>query len=64
MSNETKSKTRTKQTAVSEEIVEDVVIRKPIVPKDIDISQLVVVRNGYQGRLVYKSPFKRCNSLI
>lgn len=56
MSNETKAKTRTKQTVVSEEMAEETVVRKPIVPKDIDLSQLVVVRNGYQGRLVYKSP--------
>lgn len=29
---------------------------KPIVPKDIDLSQFVTVRNGFQGRLLYKSP--------
>lgn len=56
MSNETKAKTRAKQTIVQNEATNDTVERKPIVPKDIDLSQLVVVRNGYQGRLVYKSP--------
>lgn len=30
-------------------------IKKPIVPKDIDTSQYIVVRNGFQGQLVYKS---------
>ena len=29
---------------------------KPIVPKEIDASQYVIVRNGFQGTLVYKSP--------
>lgn len=29
--------------------------KKPIVPKDIDPNQYVVVRNGFHGRLVYKS---------
>ena len=29
--------------------------KKPIIPKDIDASQYVTVRNGFQGRLVYKS---------
>lgn len=28
---------------------------KPIVPKAIDMGQIVTVRNGFQGRLVYKS---------
>ena len=36
--------------AVAAEIVE-----KPIVPKEIDPNQIVTVRNGFQGRLVYKS---------
>ena len=30
-------------------------VRKPVIPKDIDPNQYVVVRNGFQGRLVYKS---------
>lgn len=29
--------------------------KKPLKPKDIDPSQYVTVRNGFQGRLVYKS---------
>lgn len=29
---------------------------KPIIPKDIDLGQLITVRNGFQGRLVYVSP--------
>lgn len=28
---------------------------KPIVPKDIDPNQFVIIRNGFQGKLVYKS---------
>lgn len=29
--------------------------KKPIVPRDVDPEQYVIVRNGFQGRLVYKS---------
>lgn len=30
--------------------------KRPVVPKEIDQHQIVTVRNGFQGRLVYKSP--------
>ena len=29
---------------------------KPMVPKDIDPNQIIVVLNGFQGKLVYESP--------
>lgn len=29
--------------------------KKPLVPKDVDPMQIITVRNGFQGRLVYKS---------
>lgn len=29
---------------------------KPIIAKDVDPNQIVIVRNGHQGKLVYKSP--------
>lgn len=29
--------------------------QKPIIPKDVDPSQFVIVRNGFQGTLIYKS---------
>ncbi len=29
---------------------------RPIIPKEIDPNQIVIVRNGHQGKLVYKSP--------
>lgn len=29
--------------------------KKPLIPKKIDPNQIVTVRNGFQGRLVYKS---------
>ena len=58
MATETKTKARTskptKETSPAEEVVE--VVKKPIIAKDIDLNQLIAVRNGYQGRLVYKSP--------
>lgn len=34
---------------------EGVKVDKPIVAKDIDIHQYVTVRNGFQGKLIYKS---------
>lgn len=54
MSNEVKSKSRSTRPVQTTDVAEEV--KKPIVAKDIDLSQLIVVRNGYQGRLVYKSP--------
>lgn len=33
----------------------DSVSTKAIIPKDIDAHQYIIVRNGFQGRLVYKS---------
>lgn len=54
MATETKTKAKTTKTAPAKEVVEEV--RKPIIAKDVDLSQLIAVRNGYQGRLVYKSP--------
>lgn len=54
MATESKTKAKTSKVAPVENAIEEV--RKPIIAKDIDMSQLIVVRNGYQGRLVYKSP--------
>lgn len=51
---EAKSRAKTAKTAGVEEVVEEV--KKPVIAKDIDLNQLIPVRNGYQGRLVYKSP--------
>lgn len=53
---ETKTKSRSKPAKVTpvEDIAEQV--KMPVVAKDIDLNQLIPVRNGYQGRLVYKSP--------
>lgn len=56
MSNEIKTKTKAKTAkAASDQGLADEV-KKPIIAKDVDLNQLIVVRNGYQGRLVYKSP--------
>lgn len=54
MATENKTKVRAPKTTPVEEVVEET--KKPIIAKDIDLNQLIVVRNGYQGRLVYKSP--------
>lgn len=51
---ETTTKTRAPRSAAPKEHAAEVK-SAPIVAKDIDLNQLIVVRNGYQGRLVYKS---------
>lgn len=69
MATETKTKSKTAKSASSKTpAVKDVQadgtvgnvvtdkVERPIVPKSIDLSQLIPVRSGYQGRLVYKSP--------
>ena len=63
MSNETVSKPRTRRSpaegtsAVAERPAAEVAetTKKPVVPKEIDPNQIITVRNGFQGRLVYKS---------
>ena len=52
---ETTTKTRASRTAAA--FKEEAEVKTaPIVAKEIDPNQLIVVRNGYQGRLVYISP--------
>lgn len=56
---EAKSRAKTTKVAPVDELVSEAVVeevKKPIIAKDIDLNQLIPVRNGYQGRLVYKSP--------
>lgn len=63
MSNETVSKPRTRRSPAegtstaaerpAAEVCETT--KKPVVPKEIDPNQIITVRNGFQGRLVYKS---------
>lgn len=63
MSNETVSKLRTRRspaegtsTAAERPAAEvSETTKKPVVPKEIDPNQIITVRNGFQGRLVYKS---------
>lgn len=63
MSNETVSKPRTRRspaegtsTAAERPAAEvSEITKKPVVPKEIDPNQIITVRNGFQGRLVYKS---------
>ena len=59
MENETVNRSRSKRTTATESIeskqVQQEAEKKPLVSKDIDPSQYVTVRNGFQGRLVYKS---------
>lgn len=61
MSNETKTKAKAKKATVVEDVIPAIEIveepvKKPIVPREVDLNELIPVRNGYQGRLVYKSP--------
>ena len=63
MSNEKVSKPRTRRspaegtsTAAERPAAEvSETTKKPVVPKEIDPNQIITVRNGFQGRLVYKS---------
>lgn len=63
MSNETVSKPGTRRspaegtsTAAERPAAEvSETTKKPVVPKEIDPNQIITVRNGFQGRLVYKS---------
>lgn len=63
MSNETVSKPRTRRspaegtsTAAERPAAEvSETTKKTVVPKEIDPNQIITVRNGFQGRLVYKS---------
>lgn len=63
MSNETVSKPRARRspaegtsTAAERPAAEvSETTKKPVVPKEIDPNQIITVRNGFQGRLVYKS---------
>lgn len=63
MSNETVSKPRTRRspaegtsTAAERPAAEvSETTKKSVVPKEIDPNQIITVRNGFQGRLVYKS---------
>lgn len=48
-----RSKVPTSESAKTEEAPNKT--SKPISPKDVDTSEYVVVRNGFYGRLVYKS---------
>lgn len=47
---------KTKSTAKSAEVASEQEDKAVFVPKEIDPHQIVTVRNGFQGRLVYKSP--------
>lgn len=57
MANETATRSRAPKAAVEQNAPqeEQAVEKKRMVPKDIDPTQIVTVKNGFQGRLVYKS---------
>ncbi len=50
------TRTRSTNTTNNENAVEQTVTAEKIIPKEIDMNQYVVVRNGFQGTLVYISP--------
>ena len=53
---ETKKKTSASaKTAAKAENTETAVKEEKIIPKDIDLNQYITVRNGFHGKLVYKS---------
>ena len=47
--------TRAKKATTDETSVKEVKAEKPIVPKEVDVNQLITVRNGFQGKLSYRS---------
>jgi len=62
MATENTTKTRAKKTKPQDENIELSAVEPvseestPIKAKEIDPNQTVIVRNGFQGRLIYKSP--------
>lgn len=53
MATETKTKSKAVKAPVVEEMADEV--KKPIVAKEIDLNQMIPVRSGFHGRLIYKS---------
>lgn len=52
------AKAKVNETKTTESIKEtspEVKAEKKLVPKEVDLSQYITVRNGFQGKLVYKS---------
>lgn len=43
------------QTVVTSDVEDMQEVAEKIIPKDIDLNQYITVRNGFHGRLVYKS---------
>ena len=50
-----KSTRKPKTVDAEQQVSEPVVKEKPIVAKDVDIDQYVTVKNGFQGKLIYRS---------
>lgn len=56
MANETVTRSKSvKADGQNAEQEQTAVEKKPIIPKDVDPTQIITVKNGFQGRLVYKS---------
>lgn len=51
----TKTSTKAKVSTEGDAVSVTVESRTPVIPKEVDPSQYVTVRNGFQGRLVYRS---------
>ena len=53
---ESNKSTKAKQTSPASKVNSDTkTSNKSIIPKDVDPSQYVTVRNGFQGKLIYRS---------
>lgn len=57
MANETATRSRTPKAVTEQNAPQEAQVteKKRMVPKDVDPTQIVTVKNGFQGRLVYKS---------
>lgn len=53
MSTENKAKAKASKPIVVDDIPEE--SKKPIIAKEIDLGQMIPVRSGFHGRLIYKS---------
>ena len=51
----TKTSTKAKVSTEGEAVAITAESHTPVIPKEIDPSQYVTVKNGFQGRLVYRS---------
>lgn len=53
MTNKTTKKVETNDTST---VVKEKSTQNPLIPKEVDPNQIIIVKNGFQGKLIYISP--------